>query len=71
MNSYEFEELVRMNLRSKKVSRRTTITTANVGRIIEIRVPRMEDPSSPVETIGLARPAVEIVEAPRTRTLEP
>ena len=60
-----------MNLRSKKVSRRTTIITATVGRIIEIRVPRMEAPSSPVETIGLARPAVETVDALRTRTLEP
>ena len=31
---------------------------AKNGAIMEIRVPRMEAASSPVETIGLARPAV-------------
>lgn len=71
MGSYEIEDLGFINLRSKKASRRTIRITAKVGRIIEIRVPRMEAPSSPVETTGLARPAVETVEAPRTRTLEP
>ena len=49
----------------------TTNKKAMVGIAMLINVPVTEAISSPVDTAGLANPAVEAVEVPRTKTLDP
>ena len=68
---YLLDGLDLTNLLIMNVSSKTTRINDTIGKIMDIRVPRIEAASSPVETTGLARPPVWAVDAPRTNTLEP